>query len=189
MSHIIYNIGLNGLHALLDNFIVKTRKGKTFIAKKPRKPERESAAQRANRELFRKATQYAVDAMKNPGFKDIYTRLAGKHSKPFNMAMADYLMAPEISNINISGYGGKPGDVIRMLASDNGYISWVHVRILKENVVIEEGRAIERVGVGYVYTVKEVNANVVGCVVEIRARDMAGRETVVSVEIQSQSED
>lgn len=70
----------------------RTPRGKAFLSRVPNmRPVHWSKAQKAHRQLFKKASAYARAAMKDPQKLAYYQELARqRNSKPYNMAISDY---------------------------------------------------------------------------------------------------
>jgi hypothetical protein len=92
-----------------------------------------SAKQKAHRERFKEATQYARWAARH---YPIYAELAAgdpKWKSPYNFALSDWFEAPVIHRIE------RAGDVVRVQASDNIGVARVRVTVLDE-----AGKTLER---------------------------------------------
>ncbi len=180
MARIEKNHFLHGISGGLGKYIIKVRNGKTYISKRPKKPTKESDAQRAGRELFCQASEYAKAALQDPVLHAFYASITPKGQNTRNVAMADFWKPPVIENINTSSYHGNPGDTISMIVTDNGKVVSVSVCISKDDIVLEEGNAVmQNDGVTWVYIASTQITDVDGAMVTVRARDLAGRETVM----------
>ena len=74
--------------------------------------------------------------------RKLYQQACHDHLTPHNMAVSDYLRAPVIDAIDLESYTGNPGDVIRILASDDFRIVRMAVQILTvDGQIVEEGEA------------------------------------------------
>jgi hypothetical protein len=51
--------------------------------------------------------------------KAAYAAKAKKGWTAYNAAVADFLNAPDIDTIDLSGYTGQPGDPIRIIVTDD----------------------------------------------------------------------
>ena len=59
-----------------------------------------SPAQKAHRERFRDAVDYAKDAMKDPAIRLVYEQMAAEkksNKRPFDMAVSDYFAGNDLS--------------------------------------------------------------------------------------------
>jgi hypothetical protein len=72
-------------------------------------------------------------------------RISGRQG--FNLAKADYLLPPEVREVELGGYTGRPGEVIRVDAVDDFEVKGVEV-IIRElaGAVIERGAAVPENG-------------------------------------------
>jgi hypothetical protein len=98
MAIIQTNPLVSGLRGMVGGTIVfKTLRGKTIMANRPRKPSRESKAQRTNRNKFKDATYFAKSMMKNPEKKAYYWRQAKKLGLPnaYTAAIRAYMRGGE----------------------------------------------------------------------------------------------
>lgn len=83
MATIDNNIITKGLRGMIGDIIVfRQVRGKTVLANRPRKPRVQSALQKQNRQLFRRATSFARVAMRDPEKKEYYRNMAGKMRLP-----------------------------------------------------------------------------------------------------------
>ena len=144
MAKVHNNIFVRGLRGSVgDQFVIrKTRSGKTIIANKPEFDEaREfTETQKQHQEAFRQATNYAKFAKTQP----VYVQLAqGKGATPYNIAVADWFGAPEVLEIDASGWTGQAGQTIRVKAIDNVMVASVRVKIDDAHgTTFEEGEAV-----------------------------------------------
>lgn len=88
---------------------------------------------------FCEAVTYARQAQ----HRDEYLEVAReRNASPLQVATADFLHAPEIHRIDLSGYHGRPGDSIRVFATDDVAVTRVGILITDfENHLIEMGLA------------------------------------------------
>lgn len=168
-----------------DVILRRTKGGKTHVVSKSEITKPPSPAQLENRAQFAKGTRYAKRTRRNrPDIWSIYQKLAkGTDRSAHNLAIKDFMSPPVIEDIDVSGYKGQKGDVIRIKAKDKVMVAWVRVRLLvpgneeegKKEKVIEGGEA-EKFGQKekevWRYVVKR---DVEGRgVVEVRVSDLAG---------------
>lgn len=143
MAKVRNNIFVRGLSGNLGNqFVVRTSKnGRTTVAAKTDfEYEREySEAQLEHRQDFREAILYAQTAQ----VEEIYRLKAnGSGRSPYNMAIADWFHAPEVKGVDLSGWRGMAGDLVRVQAYDDIKVKHVIVRFSDEvGALLEEGSA------------------------------------------------
>lgn len=156
------------------------KNGKTIVCKYPNRSGKISAKQQAQQDKFALGVVYAKNAMLNSTLKDSYTAEAAKRKgvTAYNLALADYLKAPEIGKVNISGYtGDSSGERITIEVKDTFKVVSVKVKIVKaNNDLVEEGAAVLNEG-KWVYTSTSSNANPTGGKVMITAADRPGNVT------------
>jgi hypothetical protein len=116
---------------------------------------------------------YAGGVAADPDLSEAY---AGK-TKPGqtfrNLAVADYLHAPDIDLIDLSGYHGKPGDVIRIEVTDDFAVKEVKIVITNsDGTLVEEGFARpEPSGYEWTYTATATNDDLSGDRIDVSASD------------------
>jgi hypothetical protein len=90
-------------------------------------------------QIFKEAVAYARKMHDLEAYHDTAEKV---HDTPFHVATADFLHPPEITEIDLSAYNGRPGDVIRVRAEDDVQVAQVGVLITdEENHLIEMGMA------------------------------------------------
>lgn len=90
-------------------------------------------------QIFKDAVAYARRVHQQAVYQNGAERL---HNTPFHVATADFLHPPEIKEIDLSAYHGRPGDLIRIRADDDVQIAKVGILITdEENHLLEMGLA------------------------------------------------
>ncbi len=164
------------LQGILDGEIVvkRNKAGRAYISKKPDfGPDRVfSEAQKAQQGRFRDAVAWAKDAAR---VEPIYARLAeGTSRTAYNVAIRDWFNPPVVEEINVGGYTGQAGEVIRARVVDDVRVVRVEVRVVgAEGVVVEEGEMVREQGGWYGFVTREVCAAGEARVV-VRGWDLAG---------------
>ena len=143
--------GLSG--AVGEQFVIrKDKAGRTIISNIPTFDEKRqfSEAQLAQQEAFREASAYAQTAKD----QEVYVAKAdGTPMHPRNVAMADWLHEPQIKDIDLSGWNGQAGQIIRIEAVDDVQIKQVTVVITDETgTVLEQGAAVKTDDLWWTYT-------------------------------------
>jgi hypothetical protein len=168
-----------------DLLVFRQRAGKTVVAKMPTISNKVTEAQLAQRRKFQRAVLYAGGVAADPVQSAAY---AGK-TKPGqtfrNLAIADYLHAPDIEMIDLSGYHGVPGDVIRIEVTDDFAVREVKVVITNsDGAPVEEGFATpEPTGYEWTYTATAANDELSGDRIEVFASDTPGNIAKRTAEI------
>ena len=178
------NVVTHGLTGKVGDLLVfRIRDGKTIVSKMPQKRKADSDVQKEQQRKFQWAVLYAKSAMADTETGEAYKKAAKRGQSGYNVAVADFFHAPDIQNIDVSGYGGNPGDVIRIRVSDNFLVKEVKVAITNaDGSLVEEGNAApDAVGYLWTYTATAANDSLEGDRIEITASDLPGnvsQETV-----------
>lgn len=172
------NIITHGLSGKVGDLIVfRNRNGKTYVASKPKKRTGElSDAQKEHHKRFQQAVIYAKSALMNPETKQAYKEAATQGESAYNVAVADFMNAPDIDEINISKYTGKVGDIIEVTVTDDFSVQEVSVTILNaDGTEVEHGSAqLSGNGLAWIYTATTNNSSLDGDKIIIHASDMPG---------------
>lgn len=169
-----------------DQFVYKTRGGKTFIAELPEYDPNSTPtdSQLKTRDLFGSAAAYAKGAVENEQLKLQYERKAKKGATAYNMAFRDFLKKPSIKDLLTSRYNGSIGSLIRVKAKDDFRVAEVMVSIHNpEGELVEEGLAnLDPINRDiWIYTATRLNATLTGSKISVVARDLPGNEAESSV--------
>lgn len=77
-------------------------------------------AQVAQRERFRLAQEYARNVLAEPCQRRVYAALAERVKRhPAKLLESDFLTPPVVELIELSGYVGRTGGTIRVIATDD----------------------------------------------------------------------
>jgi hypothetical protein len=182
------NVVTHGLSGTVGGMLVfrQTATG-TVIQSLPRVSGKWTEAQQAQRRKFQRAVLYGRAVLADPALRQEYEAAAHRKNRaPYNVAVADFLHAPDIELIDVSGYHGMSGDVIRIEATDDFMVKEVRVVISDhEGRLIEEGYAQPGVlNIEWVYTVTVDNPNPTGDRIEVYASDMPGNISKAEERIQ-----
>src|SRR5947207_1201196 len=121
MASVKLNPVLEGVHGKIGDLVFKQVQGKTVVARKPdHVTQPNTPAQVAVKERFRLAAFYGKTAMADPAAKALYVDKAKHKGVPvFALAVADFIHAPAVDEVDLSAYAGQTGDLIRIRASDD----------------------------------------------------------------------
>lgn len=187
MAKVGDNIVTTGLSGKLGNLIVfRNRAGKTIVSKAPKKKQTEwSEAQEKHRLRFQEAVLYAKNAIANPTTKEAYQAAAKDGETAYNVAVADFLNAPYINEIDVSKYNGQPGSYIQVRAVDDFKVAEVSVIILNDDgTEVEQGLAVQQTGnIWWRYTTTATNESLAGDKIIIRVSDIPGNLTEQEKEV------
>lgn len=169
------NIVTHGLSGKVGDLLVfSQRNGKTVVSKAPKDRTGElSDKQKAHKLKFQKAVLYAKGVLNDSLKKELYEAKADNSigMSTYNVAVADLLNAPDIEEINLSGYEGNPGDVIKITATDDFGVVAVTVKIENaDGSLVEEGSAVNN-GAEWIYTATASNPDLAGDKITVQATD------------------
>lgn len=177
MAKVKNNIVTEGLSGKLgDRIVFRQKAGNTIVAVAPQEYAERTEAQKKHAQKFRAASHYAAKTLKDPDTKAAYAARAKKGQTAHNVAVADFLQAPDISEINLSQYQGKKGDTIRVRVSDDYMVAEVRVAIYNaEGTLLEEGNATpEENDMDWTYTTQKASTEVSGNQLIVSAYDLPG---------------
>jgi hypothetical protein len=181
MSKVGNNIVTQGLSGMLGNQLVfRMRGSQTYVAKAPVKKEHEKTeAQIEHQRRWQEAILYGKGAIATPEMKDAYKAAAVENQSAFNVAVADFMNAPHIDEINISQYTGQPGSFILIRAVDDFQVAEVTIAIYNpDGSLVEQGNAVAEAGGSlWKYTATAVNSDLTGDKIVIRVSDIPGNLT------------
>jgi hypothetical protein len=147
------------LRGALGNIVFRQVYGRTVVSGKAHRTKKESAVQRRNRDKFREASWWAKKQMLDPQKKSFYTAKAKKLKLPnaYTAAVSDYMRKIVISDVNVSRYTGKAGDVISMKILKKDFdVQHAQVTLYdQEGVEIESGVATRKDHRRFFYRVTE----------------------------------
>jgi len=111
-------------------------------AKAEKLPQFRSPAQTAHTARFVVASRWARTLLADPAMHALYQKACHDHLTPHNAAVSDFMHPPVVDAIDLDSFTGNPGDVIRILASDDFRIVRLTVQILAvDRQILEEGEA------------------------------------------------
>lgn len=180
MANIYRNIFIRELTELLGerSANIRTRSGKTILAANPIRDDQheDGETEETPQDALRKATTHANFAHT----QEAYVNKARKSEvTAYTIAMTDWFEAPEVLEINVDAWTGKPGQTIRVKARDNVMVAGVTViiRDMDDNV-LEMGEALQSQS-GNTWWHYTTHAYVIMepfPIVETIARDLAGNQ-------------
>jgi len=181
MSKMKLNGIVDSLHGKFGNVVFRNWEGDVVMS---RLPDRSSVVptegQTAHQQRFREAAAYAKSVFADPAAKAYYEAASENRHKPaFALAVGDFLKAPVVGAIDLTGYAGKSGGKIAIVATDDVGVAGVSVVIRNtvDSTVIEQGVALEEAG-KWRYTATADAPAGASIVVEVTASDRPGNATV-----------
>ena len=171
MARVTLNPVLDQISGSVGDLVFRrTPSGGQSIASKPSPPAGgPSEAQLAQRDRFRRAAAYGRSVMADPEARAFYDALAAARKVPvFSLVVADFLHAPTVGAVDVSGYAGAAGDVVRVEA-------WDDVEVVRVEVVLTDGAGAvletgEAVSDGWRWTYTAQAAAPPGATVTVTAR-------------------
>jgi hypothetical protein len=162
-----------------DQIVFSQKNGLTVVGAYPRTSEKVTEKQLIQRKHFQRAIIYGKGVYASPEDKAVYEFAAKKGKSPFNVAVADFLNAPNIDSIDFSDYTGQPGEAIRINASDDFLVKSVTVSIINaDGSLVEEGNAqSDASGYVWTYTTTQNNDSLEGDKIIVSASDLSGNVT------------
>ena len=161
-----------------DQFVFRNVNGRSILAALPdRKNTPASEAQLLVRRKFANAARYAKQILLNPDMLIAYMAKANSNGQSAHIvAMTDYLRPPWIEEIDLSGYNGNAGEVIRVMAGDDFKVVEVSVRIIDAATTEAEFGLcqLDSQGIWWEYTTTQEVALDPGVEIVAIARDIPG---------------
>jgi len=177
MAQIYDNIVVSGLRGKLGKQLIikRGRHGQTTVVSRPQYPPNRqfSEAQKQHQLDFRQAAKYG---MASQALEVYIKRAEGTRMTPYNAAMSDWFNPPEIREIDLDGWTGQIGKVIRILAVDDVQVKQVTVMITDvSGTVLEQGPATSLDGLWWEYTTTATGTG--SLKVTASAQDLPGHVT------------
>src|SRR5690349_5208951 len=162
MAEIVHNLAVQGASGMIGKTLVyRQHAGKTYLSAAPQKSNKPATKEQvAVRQRFQQAVIYGKTALTNPATKEMYAAGAKEGESAFNVAVADFSKAPDITDVDVISYKGAVGNIIKIHATDDFAVKAVHVKIENaDGTPVEEGDAkLDSTGLTYVYTATKANA-------------------------------
>jgi hypothetical protein len=183
MAKVELNENLGGLRGKIDDWVYRRQNGQTIVTsyRAPRKTK-QSAAQKQTRLKFQAAQAYAAEVLADPLQRLVYQKLGADRKRPPNaLLVANFLTPPVIEKIETSGYQGRAGGVIRIVAFDPIEVAAVTVTIREPNGTrVESGDAEHSHGV-WNYRTTAHAPSAVPLHIDVAARNRARTEAKQTV--------
>jgi len=183
MAKVAKNIVLHGASGKLgDQIVIRQRGGQTILSQAPGEREKEpTEAQRTQQLKFQQAILYGKAQIADEAAKAEYGTKAEGLKTAFNVAVADFLHAPDVDEIDVTNYHGAVDDTVRVRVTDDFRVEQVQVSILNsDGTFVEEGNAVKQDNeIDWVYTATTTNENTEGDKIVVRAADKPGNISVL----------
>ena len=184
MAKVKLSPALTAIHGKLGEMVFKRFNHQEIVA---RPPDRTGIVptenQLAQQDRFRLAALYGKAVLADPVSKAIYEDAAARKGVPaFALTVGDFLNAPIVDEIDLSGYTGKIGDKIGVRASDDVEVHGVSVTIREQGgAVIEEGDAVfSQATATWTYTATTALAQGQAVSIDVSATDRPGHKGMKS---------
>ncbi len=142
MPKVKFNKLIHALSGRVGDFIFYEADGQNLSRTMPEVTAERTEKQKANSGRFLAAQQYAATALADPMLKAAYKTACRGHQNPRNLAIRDAMRPPVVESINLDGYAGKPGQIVRVKATDDFRVVEVKVSVRGPGgELIEEGMA------------------------------------------------
>lgn len=133
-------------------------KGKPCVRRAPVREKPFTSAEVQSQARFRLASKFAQAVLKDPVQRARYQQAARETGRSAqNLAVSDFLLAPSLAEIDLSGYTGRAGEFIKVVAKEGG-IGAAEVKVIiadAAKAVLEEGSAgMENDGLSWAYPAK-----------------------------------
>ena len=129
--------------------VFKEKDGQTYIVRKPSERTSEySEKEVATKKRWAIATDYYQYVTLKPELLAMYEQASEATGKTvFMLCRNDWLTPPEITDLKLGAYNGKPGDIIRIWTRDTIGVVDATVKIFDDDdfTVYEEGPAVPEV--------------------------------------------
>jgi hypothetical protein len=133
-------------------YIYGVRNNRMYFYRRP-DPASRPESQRQVIDKFRLGAEYAKAVKADPVQRAFYEGLVASRGGQLHVRiMTDYLRAPEVKAIDLKGFNGLAGDVIRVVAIDDAEVAAVSVAIHAADGTALETGAAAKAGDKWVYT-------------------------------------
>jgi hypothetical protein len=180
------NLLTEGMSGKLGGIVFRQVAGETVVSQAPEKSKKEaSEKQKKQKSRFEEATIYAKIATNLEETKDLYANAAKKKKgvSAYNVAVADFLNAPNIKNVDLSAYTSEIDSEIKIIAVDDFMVATVSVEIhAMDGALLEKGYAQHVTGGLWIYKTTQNNPQVEGAKIIVTASDLPGNVATSIVE-------
>jgi hypothetical protein len=170
-----------GISGKIGGYVFRRMKDKIIISSAPRKRNHDSPLQKKRTAAFKRAAAYAKCQMCDPVSEADYRNgITDRKFSAYMVALADYLNAPKIHDVDTGGYRGVKGNSIYIDATDDFRVITVEVSITgSDGVLIEKGlaRGYKNSKRVWYYKICRTNKTLPGTKISITVRDKPGNAT------------
>ncbi len=178
MAKIAKNIVMQGASGKLgDQIVIRQRGGETILSQAPGPRTKEpTEGQKTHQARFQEAILYGQGVAADPAAKAEYATKADARRSAYNVAVADFMNAPSVDEVDVTSYHGAVGDTIRVRAIDDFKVVQVQLSIYNaDGTMVEQGNAVQQDNkIDWLYTATANNESTAGDKIVIRASDKPG---------------
>lgn len=177
------NLGFNDFSGRIGQWsFTKSSSGRTFVRHRPTSTSAPTDAQLEVRRQFRLAAAYARAVAEYPVLRAPYEFVAVARKLPLKrVIMTDYLRAPVIDDIVLTGLKGLVGNPIKIVALDDMAVMSVSVELRAgDGTLLEQGAAVQA-GPEWVYTTTVAHPSGTPVTITATAVDRPGNRGVKAV--------
>lgn len=176
MARVTGNSLLRGVSGKIGGLVVRQVGEQTVVSAaeghRPRAPR--SPKQQAQLERMYRAQLYAKAQMQDPAAKARYaTGVDARRTSAYTVAVADHLNPPTIQRADVHAYHGRPGDAVRVWATDDFGVAAVLVHAqAPDGTALETGPAAPQPDGSWLYRIQQPHP--AGTTLHVEAHDWAG---------------
>jgi hypothetical protein len=179
------NPSIGDITGKIGNLVHYTRNGKQLLRERPTRAKPFRPAELHNQDRMRKAQQFAAAVLTVPQQRVRYQQAAqGLDLSAQNVAVSDFFHAPELTEIDLTGYTGQAHEFIRIRAEEGRIgAAEVHVEIcMTAKTLLEEGLAARDMdGVTWWYAAQRDLEFNQPLWITVTAKDQPGNRTTKTV--------
>ena len=187
MTKVRFHGPIAGFSGAMGEMVFADTKGKNITTAYMKTHYDPSAAQLARHEHWKESSARAQQALEDPTRRAFYEAIAQQRGvTTYLVAFVDFLVEPSFKPLDFSGYKGKVGDKITVIAKDDIGLASVEFSFTAiDGTPIEQGPAVED-GIHsgkWIYTATKAIPLGSDIFVEVNGADHAGSKAVVSANL------
>jgi hypothetical protein len=177
---------IQAIHGAIGNLVFyRDPEGDLIVQRKGERRAPLSEKQLARSELFKLASAYGNKVKADPALAADYRALCRGRMRPYHAGLRDYLTPPNVAAIDLESFTGQPGQLIRVLATDDSGVTRVEVviRHASTTAIFERGPAgLSIVADQWLYTTTTTISSSTPLLVEATASDRPGNMATAKVQ-------
>jgi hypothetical protein len=181
MAKVTNNPTTGDLEGTLGGLVFYMRKGTHCARRRPVRRKKFTSAEKKNQSRFGQASAFAKTVLNDAAQKARYEQAAkATKGSAQNLAVSDFMHAPNLAEIDLSDYTGQSGESIRVRAEE-GVLGAVAVKVIiadSGKSPVEQGAAtLEDNGPWWSYTTQKQVSEDQPLWITITATDQPGNKT------------